>query len=261
MKTTQTSVQAVMGIVVLLLVTATHTAASSVRSSHRYQARRRHSKQPDTHLILSGQRVGPVRLNDSREELQSALAAFARREGRLAASLDSMTRLQGFDECGLSVDEIDWPPVSPPRNGPGLVFIYLSRGRVFQVQSGSNVFHTASGLTAGSTPEEVKREAYPLKAYALLNDHYDAIWNRDLIYWVSEARGIAFAFAYEGPALGRRVWTIDVFKPGTEFRPGGCVEYPQKWEKLAPYTIELPNPGPTTAPVGGTRASEGTAER
>lgn len=237
MNTRQTSAQAVASSVLLLALAATHPASGSTRDAVSRQRSRAIAKRSRTHLVLPGQRVGPVRLGDTRKQLENSLAGWAGAPPKLA----SLTVLQGFEECGRSIDEIDWPPVSPPRNAPGLVFIYLSRGRVFQVQSGSSTFRTRSGLTAGSTPGEVKREPYPLEAYALFNEHYGAIGNRDLIYWVSETKGIAFAFAYEGPALGRRVWTIDIFQPGTKFRPGGCVEFPQEWRKLAPYATALPS--------------------
>lgn len=233
--------QALAGVGLAIFLSAV-VGLSDTRPSGRRSAAEEPTGGSGARLIVPGQRAGPLRLHESLGQLRAALQANSPPGLRKALALKGpSTNLLSYLECGTHIDEVDWPPVVPPRNAPGPIFIFLSHGHIFQIESGSSAYHTAGGLTAGSLPGQVKREFANLEAYVLRNDHSIATNDRDLIYWVGKAKGIAFAFVYAGPRLGRRVWTIDVFKPGTDFRPGGCVEYPQKWEKLAPYTIALPD--------------------
>lgn len=194
-------------------------------------------------LIMPGTSVGPIRLGEDTASL------------RLLIPLEDTGVFHyypGAGGCGRSIDEIDWPPHRSPGNAT--VAIFLTGGQVFQIESRSPLYHTKSGLTVRDSPADVKRQFQGLEAYVRLNEHDPATGDRDFIYWISRAMGIAFTFAYYGPKEGRRLYAVDVFRPGADFRPSGCVEPPQVWRRLAPYTIEVPGEQ-TRLPGGGTFAS------
>lgn len=172
---------------------------------------------------------------------------------------DQFVRLEG---CGRKVRELYWPTTPDPSYAArGIVLVYLAGTKVFLIELQSPDYRTSTGLAVGSQPSSVKREFAPLEAYALLHDNPPSQGGRDLIYWVNESKGIAFAFAYEGPTFGRRVWSVDVFKPGTRFLPGGCVQYPQRWKKLTPYAIRLGKNKPSRKQRRGEATPGGRAAR
>jgi hypothetical protein len=179
----------------------------------------------DPSLIVPGERVGPLGLDDTKEHFWQV---FQRHD-------------PGSSEyphtCGaVVVTELHWADVDD--NG---VFAYLRNGRIFEISSASRRFHGKSGLTAGSTPQDVRRSYPDLQAYWLAHIRDLATGNRDFIYWVGQTHGIAFAFYYDQQLRKRRVFAIYVFEPKNAFVPLGCLLNPLDWRKLQPYSLEPPD--------------------
>lgn len=177
---------------------------------------------PVASLIVPGRSVGPVRLGDSRDVVL--------RHFPLKADMDSeyeWTKLR---------TEIRWLDVKDSRV-KGFISFSIRDGRVFQIQVATNRFETGEGIAVSSSPEEVKRRYGKLKAFALMNSGGKEIGGRDLIYWVSESRGVAFEFAFFADAHTRLVSKIIIFEPGTLFLPGGSVLPPRKWIELRPFSL------------------------
>lgn len=188
------------------------------------------SPRPEPHgtgraSIRPGENVGPIHLGDSLADLSKIIPL---------AKTGRFHYYPSAGGCGRYVDEIDWGV--GPRDG--LVLIFLTNGRVFQIESQSSLYRARGNLTAGSSPADVKKEFPNVDSYIRVNQHDIASGGRDFVYWVDVKAGIAFAFAWLGQSEGRRVYRIAVFKPGTKFLPEGCVGPPQTWRKLPPYSIE-----------------------
>lgn len=201
-------------------------------------------------LIVPGRSAGPVWLGESLADLKRFLQAQFPRSRAFWALRGASTGLLRLSECGEEIDSVSWGP--PGGGGWAPVTAYLSRGRVFLISSGAELYHTAHGLTAGSTPQEVQRLWPNLRAYED-NATSAALNNRPVIYWVSQANGIAFALASDGPRTGwaRSVDTIEVFRPGWKFQPHGCA-WPGEWSPLPPGTIHLRHTRPNTRVALGT---------
>ena len=82
------------------------------------------------------------------------------------------------------------------------------------------------------TPAERVKSLFPSgRAYALIGSGSDLVGGRDLIYWVDEKAGVAFEFYWNRRKKYRLVGGIDVFVPGTDYRPDGCISPPQQWRE------------------------------
>ena len=131
-----------------------------------------------------------------------------------------------------------WYDFEQSSNG---IFAYLKDGRIFQIEAGTLRYATADGITADGSPQDVRTHHPQLQAYALLHSGAKVNGGRDLIYWVDRQKGIAFEFYYDRRVDGRRVASIIVFTPGTEFLPKGCVAPPREWRELEPFALEPPS--------------------
>src|SRR2546425_12355076 len=83
----------------------------------------------------------------------------------------------------------------------------------------------------------------------------EEVGGRDLIYWVSQEKGIAFELYYNRKVGHRLIYKVIVFEAGSQFFPEGCIVPPQEWHELPPYTLELEGyppprmPRPARSPV------------
>lgn len=211
-------------------------------------------------LIVPGRSAGPVRLGDGLADLRRMLRRTEPSSLRPYLALhDAGTGLLKLNECGKEIDTVSWGVPWPGISGVaayragGRITVYLIGGRVVLISSGVALYHTAHGLTAGSTPQQVQRLWPNLRAYED-NATSMALNNRPVIYWVSQAKGIAFAFASDGPRMGwtRSLDSIEVFRPGWKFQPHGCA-WPGEWSPLPPGTIHLRHQKPNTRIALGPR--------
>ncbi|MFZ0636880.1 MAG: hypothetical protein WA755_00375 [Candidatus Acidiferrales bacterium] len=172
------------------------------------------------HLIRPGVSVGNVRLGSTRDEILQVLTSKPAQEEVLL--------------CGR-IDWINWLDVE---NGHRSVFIYIKDDRAFQIASWTPRFKTAEGITYDSDPSAVRTHYPNMTAYVLRGSGNDAVGGKDLIYWVDSDRGIAFELYYNHRLRARRVGNVFVFKPGVTFLPGGCLDWPQEWAELPPYSLK-----------------------
>ncbi|MGH9506608.1 MAG: hypothetical protein ACRD13_06780 [Terriglobales bacterium] len=214
--------------------------------------------------IIPGRSVGPVRLGERLTDLRRLLQAQFPRSRAQWTLRGASTGLLRLRECGEEVDKVGWGP--PRGRGLAPVTAYLSGGRVFLISSGAELYHTAEGLKPGNSPDQVEHLWPNLRAYSDAETSM-ALYNRPVIYWVSQAKGIAFAFASNGPGMGwtRSLYSIEVFRPSWKFQPHGCA-WPGEWSPLPSGTIHLRHPEPKTRiALGisgrGQRAERGFARR
>ncbi|HVA17022.1 MAG TPA: hypothetical protein VMV59_04835 [Candidatus Dormibacteraeota bacterium] len=182
----------------------------------------------DSSSIVPGERIGPLRLGDTEQRFWELFHRY-----------ESGSDEYNYPCRGGWITELHWnEPVSAG------IFAYAKSGHILQIAVASPHFRTANGITEDSTPQKVKRFYPNLEAYWLENQRDLATGDRDFIYWVDRKIGIAFEFAYAPDVHRRLVYRIFVFKPGTDFQPEGCVQYPQVWKKIAPYSLEPPTKKP-----------------
>src|SRR6266404_79265 len=141
-----------------------------------------------------------------------------------------------YANCGFTYEEIHWLDVK--LSPPGSLWFHFKDNHLVQIRSSDPRFRTVGGLTLDSSPEEVRKQFPNLRALLLTNSASQFFHGKNLVYWVDEALGIAFEFFYNKKVHARRVYSVFVFKPGSKFLPLGCVEPPQEWHELRPFTFE-----------------------
>src|SRR5579863_979962 len=175
-------------------------------------------------VIDPGQRVGPLKIGDSQDR---ALALFPLKQG-----VDQ----QWDDKCGTTLDWVD----STNPNGRGELFIRLKKGKVFQIESSTNRFHTAEGIAALDSPSSIREHFKDLRAYTLLTPPLPTLGDRPLVFWIDKKKGIAFTLAFYPKEHKRYIYKIIVFVPGKEFCPEEESTSSPKWQEIPPYSLEPP---------------------
>jgi hypothetical protein len=181
--------------------------------------------QSGTSLIIPGKSVGPVHLRDTRE---TGVTFFP-----LKKDIDR----EYTYSSGQS--EIDWLD-QEDNHVQGEIRFFLRDGRIFQIASATPRFRTRSGITIYTSSETAKRNCRDLRSYVLLDSGGEEVGGRDLIYWVSREKGIAFEFHYYPKRHSRLVYSVIVFEPNSDFYPGGKPVLTDKWRELPGYSLEPP---------------------
>lgn len=195
---------------------------------------------PPSSLILPGQSVGELKLGDSKDQF---LHIFQWKPGT-----DEDYNYPASANCP-GEEELHWldagnPPFANAAAVHVGVFAYLRDGHIFQISVATPRFQTANGITEDSSPENVKRLHPNLQAYWRVNQHDIATGDRDFVYWIDQRSGIAFEFYYARNVRRRLVYRVYVFNPATSFVPEGCVQPPQAWKKVTPYSLDPPTESP-----------------
>ncbi len=182
----------------------------------------------DPFLIVPGRRIGPLKLNDTR---QRALELFPTKP-----RVDQEYRYESHRSCGT---QYRWVNLSTDDYGANMVMQFKD-GVVSQIGSMLRKYHTCDGITVDSQPEDVLREYKGLRAYVLFGTASRAVGDRPLTYWVDWKKGIAFSFAYDRDHRCRSIWEIIVFRPKGVFCPEGQSTSSPDWWEIRPYTLEPP---------------------
>jgi hypothetical protein len=179
---------------------------------------------PKAGEIVAGQRVGDLRLGDSRSRISEIFS--------LKPNIDQEISLISTSCPRTEIHWLDMEKKSGKFVVHNGVWIYLKEDLVVQVESMTPRFRTPEGITEHSNPEQVRRSYRNLQAFTLTNSGSKINGYRDLVYWVDKRKGIAFEFH------GRFVSKIAIFAADTQFQPEGCVDEPQSWKELVPYSLE-----------------------
>lgn len=171
--------------------------------------------------IVPGQRVGALRLGDSRATAQELFPAKENVDQEWADSQP---------DCGTVVNWVDI-------EDKGNVFLHLRNGAVFQIDSATPRFKTEDGITSGATPEQVREHYKGLRAFNLSNGTSEAEGERPLVYWVDETKGIAFGFSFYRRNKSWYLYHIVVFRPGTEICPEPATLSSSDKRELPPYSL------------------------
>jgi hypothetical protein len=187
---------------------------------------------PKPGLIIAGHSVGDLRLGDARDRISEMFRRKPNVDGEVF--LDSAPLACHRTE----IHWLDMERINRKLVVHSGVWIYVKDDRVFQIESETPRFRTPEGVTEQSLPEQVRRTYKNLQAFALMSSSNKINGPRDLVYWVDQEKGIAFELYYNGVRNRRLVAKIAVFAPETTFQPRGCVDEPQVWNKLRPYSLE-----------------------
>jgi len=199
-------------------------------------SRARQRNTPKTNLIIAGQGAGGLLLGDSREK---SIARFGRLDTEYDYNLKTKFNCPARKELRFldTKDETN-PFFMDYGNG---AWVFLVDDQVAQIKIQSEKLKTPEGLTIGSTPQQVRRFYRNIRTFVELNSQCECTGGRNLIFWVDRERGIAFEFQYWRDAKARRLSSLFVFKPNTEFLPEGCVYLEtQGWREIAPFSLEAP---------------------
>jgi len=181
----------------------------------------------DQWLVVPGQRIGLLKLGDSREH---AMELFPPKP-----NIDEETQYANFSQCGT---EYHWLDLASPTFQS--IFIQFGEGRVFQIAATDLRHHTKEGLKVRSTPEDVRHYYKDLSAYVLFGTGSRANGDRPLVYWLDRHKGVAFEFSYNRHLHKRLLGGIVVFQPNGNFCPEGQTTAPPDWQELPPSTLEPP---------------------
>lgn len=174
-------------------------------------------------VIEPGLGIGPLKISESRDR---ALEVFPKK------AIDQ----EWEDPCGST---IDWTDNANPL-GHGDVFIRLKKGKIYQIESSTSRFHTADDITTFDPPEKVAHAYKDMRAFVLLTAPNPALGSRPLVFWVDKKKGIAFELAYDPSRHKRYVYKIIVFEPNKNFCPEQETINSNKWQSIAPYSVEPP---------------------
>src|SRR5579872_371985 len=174
-------------------------------------------------MIEPGVSMGPLKISESRDR---ALELFPKK------AIDQ----EWEDPCGST---IDWTDNTNPV-GHGDVFIRLKKGKIYQIESSTTRFHTAEDITTFDPPEKVAHAYKDMRAFVLLTAPNPALGSRPLVFWVDKKKGIAFELAYDVSHHKRYVYKIIVFEPSKNFCPEQETINSNKWQSIAPYSLEPP---------------------
>jgi hypothetical protein len=174
-------------------------------------------------VIDPGVAVGSLKIGDSRDR---ALALFPKKA----------EDQEWDDACGST---IDWVDTTNPM-GRGDLFIRMKKGKIFQIESSTTRFHTAEGITTFDPPSKVAGAYKDLRAWVLLTPPVPSLGDRPLIFWGDKKRGIAFVLAFDPQHQKRYVYKVMVFVPGHAFCPELEKPDSNKWQSIAPYSLEPP---------------------
>jgi hypothetical protein len=194
----------------------------------------------EAYQIRPGTAVGPLRLGDGRERAEELLG-----QPILSADL----RDSKLSTCDSRV--LIW---ADTRAEGGGITAYARDTGIYQIWVSDFSSYTEVGVKRGSAATVVRANYLDLESFVLRNSdpgykggkvQNDAV--RDLVYWVSRLRGIAFELYYDQEAHRRLVRKIIVFSPGTDFVPMDCVSalIPQQWERME-VVAEEPVPESST---------------
>lgn len=181
----------------------------------------------DQWLVVPGQRIGLLKLGDSREH---AMELFPRKP-----DIDQEIQYTNYSRCGT---EYHWLHLASPTFQS--IFIQFREGRVFQIAATDLRHHTKEGLKVRSTPEDVRHYYKDLSAYVLFGTGSRANGDRPLVYWLDRHKGVAFEFSYNRHLHKRLLGGIVVFQPNGNFCPQGQTTAPPNWQELPPLTYQAP---------------------
>lgn len=112
------------------------------------------------------------------------------------------------------------------------VYVYLKNDEIYQLSIQTPRFTLSNGIKIDDSEKQIKA-AYPHgRGYILLGSGMAAVGGKDLIYWVDKKRGVAFELYWYQPKNQRLVRAIDIFRPGANYFPEGCISPPQQWREL-----------------------------
>jgi hypothetical protein len=174
--------------------------------------------------VVPGKSVGPLHLGDSREHAEQLFPFKKDMDQEWTAS---------NSECGTTFLWVD-----PRERYGGNVFVHVRDGVVFQIDSATKRFHTATGITRGASPSEVRKVFPSLQAYILSKGTSEAYGMRPLVYWTDKAAGIAFAFSF---SRHEKSWALDhtvVFRPGAEICPEPEALSPSDKKQLPAFSFD-----------------------
>jgi len=165
-------------------------------------------------------------------------------EGKGTKSIQiGMSRQQLVDHLGKPSDEYEhkgkcnyselhwFPPPSPDGSvsGDG-IFAFLKEERVFELRFGKG-YQTNAGIGFGS-PIGVLRDLVGAVTYELVPSSNTATNNRNLVYTVVVADGVAFELAMDTSIDSGLVNALYVFRRGEGFLPWGCIDANQRLVQL-----------------------------
>jgi hypothetical protein len=172
-------------------------------------------------LIVPGQRVGSLRLGDSRARAQKLFPAKQNVDQEWPDSQN---------DCGTVINWVDL-------EHEGNVFLHLRNGVVFQIDSATPRFKTENGITNGATPEKVRNRYKGLRAFNLSNGTSEAEGGRPLVYWVDADKGMGFAFSYYRRKRSWYLYRTIVFRPGTDICPDPAALSSSDKRELPAYSL------------------------
>ncbi len=176
--------------------------------------------EPKTGLILPGSSVAGVKLGDNASRFDAVFPKGPVSENHSAS---------GAVGEGCPTEIYYWSDLAL---NTSVVTAYLNAGEISQISTQGPVFFLPDGLKTGATEEQVKK-AYPKgQGYVLLGSASHLNGERNLVYWVDKADGVAFKLTWWPSKKTRTVSGIDIFPKGSDFRPEGCISPPQQWMRL-----------------------------
>lgn len=164
--------------------------------------------------IIAGKGIDKIQLGNTREQ---AIKSLGKPNEEYKYNYEPLN-----NPCNRS--EMHWLQLEIDGNG---FFAYLRDGVVFHIDVSSTRYTTPEGISVYTPIDEVLRKYDSLQGFELMGSAGEINGGKNLWYLVEQNQGIAFEMYYDKKEKKRKVWTISVFDPNTNFKPDGCVSPPQ----------------------------------
>jgi hypothetical protein len=174
--------------------------------------------------IIPGKGIDKIQLGNSREQ---AVQSLGKPSEEYQYDYEPLN-----NPCNRK--EMHWLQLGITGNG---FFAYLRDGVVFQIDVSSNHYATPEGISVYTPIDEVLSKYDSLQGFELMGSAGEINGGKNLWYLVEQSQGIAFEMYYDKKEKKRKVWTISVFEPNTNFEPDGCVSPPQKLMQIENHKL------------------------
>lgn len=167
-------------------------------------------------IIVPGKSIGKLYLGDSPDLAKSYLGIPT-------------------EELGSGQSGLYWNDNELDRRG---VEVFFDKGLATQIESFTTRFETSDGVKPDDLPSKLRHSFPKLQAFKLLGSGSEIDGGEDIIYWVEKEKGIAFGIYYYPRKAEKRIGSIIIFQPDTEFLPGFKILPPRRFIKIPDWSVD-----------------------
>jgi hypothetical protein len=171
---------------------------------------------PVSGLIVPGSSVAGVKLGSSLADFEAVFPRDPRAD-------------EDYPETLCGGRSYHWVNVEGGGRG---VYVYLKGDKIYQLSAEWPRLALSNGIMPQTDEGKVKSHYRNGREYILVGSGQVVVGGKNLVYWVDQKAGIAFELYWNPQKKQRLVRRIDIFQPGSDYRPDGCISPPRQWQEV-----------------------------